>query len=130
LSLFAAKHQRLFGEDCRGEFGPNAAALLADDWLQSLKVELREGPVLVNSAGGFVARRDLIVPAEIETDALTWPMHFADEIIVISKWPKGKHCYLSSNQERIFLPEKFETYQAAKCAALKYVLSDRIKSRL
>ncbi len=44
--------------------------------------------------------------------------------------PKGKHYYLSSNRERVFVPEKFETYQAAKRAARRYVSADRIKSRL
>jgi hypothetical protein len=71
----------------------------------------------------------LIVLAEIERDDLTWPEHFDDEIITISRWPKGKHYYLSSNRGRVFVPEKFSTYQAAEEAARKYVSADRIKAR-
>ena len=126
----AAKYRAMFGEDSHGKPGPANAVLLADKWLQSLREELQRGEVLVNPAGGFVAKRDLIVLEEIERDELIWPEHVADEIIVISKWPKGKHYYLSSNRDRVFVPEKFNTYQAARKIALKYVSADRIKSRL
>jgi len=126
----AAKYRTMFGEDAHGKPGPANATLLAATWLRSLREELQEGEVLINAAGGFVAKRDLIVLAEIERDDLTWPEDFADEIIVISKWPKGKHYYLCSNKERVFIPEKFHSYQAARKAARKYVSADRIKSRL
>lgn len=126
----AAKYRSMFGEDAHGKPGASNAELLADRWLRSLEEELQEGEVLVNPAGGFVAKHDLIVLAEIESDDLTWPEHLDDEVIAISKWPKGKHYYLSSNRERVFVPEKFNTYQAAKRAALRYVSADRIKSRL
>jgi len=125
-----AKYRSMFGEDAHGRPGPSNAERLADNWLRSVEEELREGEVLVNPAGGFVAKRDLTILAEIESDDLTWPEHFTDEIIFISKWPKGKHYYLSSNRERVFVPEKFNTYQAAKRAALRYVSADRIKSKL
>lgn len=125
-----AKYRSMFGEDAHGRPGPSNAERLADNWLCSVEEELREGEVLVNPAGGFVAKRDLIVLAEIEADDLTWPEHFDDEMIVISKWRKGTHYYLSSNRERVFVPEKFNTYHAAKRAALRYVSADRIKSRL
>ena len=126
----AAKYRSMFGEDSHGAPGPANATLLAANWLRSLQEELQEGEVLVNPAGGFVTKRDLIVLAEIESDDLTWPEHFADEIISISRWPKGKHYHLCSNKHRMFVPEKFNTYQAARKAALKYVSADRIKSRL
>ena len=119
----------MFGEDSHGRPGPSNAERLADNWLRSLEEELQKGEVLVNPAGGFVAKRDLIVLAEIESDDLTWPEHYADEIVIISKWPKGKHYYLSSNRERVFVPEKFNTYQAAEEAARKYVSADRIRAR-
>jgi hypothetical protein len=90
---------------------------------------LQEGDVLVNPAGGFAAKRDLIVLAEIKRRDLTWPEQFADEIITISQWPKGRHYYLCSNKGRVFVPEKFATYRAARLAALKYVPAARIKLR-
>jgi hypothetical protein len=146
----AAKYRTMFGEDCHGTFGPGAsgpgtsghdtsgpgasrtgkAALLAADWLRSIETELQQGDVLVNPAGGFVAKRDLVVLEEIESDDLTWPEHYADEIITISRWPRGKHYYISSNRGRVFVPEKFTTYRAARVAALKYVSAGRIKSRV
>ena len=85
--------------------------------------------MLVNPAGGFVAKRDLIVLAEIKRRDLTWPEQFADEIITISRWPQRPHYYLCSNRGRVFVPEKFATYRAARLAALRYVPADRIKSR-
>ena len=124
-----AKYRSMFGEDSHGKPGPGNATLLAANWLRSLEAELQEGEVLVNPAGGFVAKRDLIILAEIESDDLTWPEQFPDEIITISRWPKGKHYYLCSNKNRVFVPEKFSTYQAAEEAARKYVSPDRIKAR-
>ena len=126
----AAKYRSMLGEDAHGKPGPSKATLLADDWCRSLEAELQQGEVLVNPAGGFVAKRDLTVLAEIESDDLTWPEHRADEVVTISKWPKGKHYYLGSNKDRIFVPEKFTTFRAARKAALKYVSADRIRSRL
>jgi len=125
-----AKYRQMFGEDAHGSPGASNAERLADNWLRSLEEELEQGEVAMNPAGGFVAARDLIVLAEIESDDLIWPEHFADEIIVISKWPKGRHYYLSSNRERVFVPEKFHTYQAARGAALRYVPADRIRSKV
>ena len=97
--------------------------------VESLESALLEGDLLVNPAGGFVAKRDLIVLAEIKRRDLIWPEVFADEIITISRWPKGTHYYLSSNRGRVFVPEKFVTYRAARLAALRYVPADRIRSR-
>lgn len=123
----AAKYHSMLGQDSHG-CGADATRLAAV-WLQSLESALQEGDVLVNPAGGFVAKRDLIVLAEIKRRDLIWPEVFADEIITISRWPKGTHYYLSSNRGRVFVPEKFVTYRAARLAALRYVPADRIKSR-
>ena len=122
-----AKYCSMLGEDSHG-CGADATRLAAA-WLQSLESALQEGEVLVNPAGGIVAKRDLIVLAEIKRRDLTWPEVLADEIITISKWPKGKHYYLCSNRSRVFVPEKFATYRAARLAAIRYVPADRIKSR-
>jgi len=124
-----AKYHSMFGEDSHGKPGPADATRLAAAWLQSLELALQEGKVLVNPAGGFVAKRDLIVLAEIKCRDLTWPEVFADEIVTISRWPKGTHYYPCSNRGRVFIPEKFTTYRAARLAALRYVPADRIKSR-
>ena len=122
-----AKYCSMLGQDSHG-CGADATRLAAA-WLQSLESALQEGEVLVNPAGGFVAKRDLIVLAEIQRRDLTWPEVFADEIITISRWPKGTHYYLCSNKGRVFVPEKFATYRAARLAAMRYVTADRIKSR-
>ena len=122
-----AKYCSMLGQDSHGS-GADATRLAAA-WLQSLESALQEGEVLVNPAGGFVAKRDLIVLAEIKRRDLTWPENFADEIITIAKWPKGKHYYLCSNRGRVFVPEKFATYRAARLSALRYVPADRIGKR-
>jgi len=121
-----AKYCSMLGEDSHGSGNATRFAAL---WLQSLESALQEGNVLVNPAGGIVAKCDLIVLAEIKRPDLTWPENFADEIITIAKWPKGKHYYLCSNRGRVFVPEKFSTYRAARLSALRYVPADRIKSR-
>ena len=123
----AAKYHSMLGQDSHG-CGQDAARLAAV-WLRSLESALQEGDVLVNPAGGFAAKRDLIVLAEVHTRDLTWPEQFDDEIITISRWPKGIHYYLCSNRERVFVPEKFTTCQAAREAALRYVPVERIRSR-
>ena len=128
-SSIAAKYRSMFGDDSHGKPAPADATRLAAAWLQSVESALQEGEVLVNPAGGFVAKRDLIVLAEIKSRDLTWPEVFDDEIITISKWPKGKHYYLCSNRGRVFVPAKFATYRAARLAALRYVPADRIESR-
>ena len=122
-----AKYCSMLGQDSHG-YGKDATRLAAA-WLQALEQELHQGDVLVNPAGGLVAKRDLIVLAEIKRRDLTWPEQFADEIITISKWPKRKHYYLCSNKSRVFVPEKFNTYRAARLTALRYVSAARIKSR-
>ena len=78
-----AKYCSMLGQDSHG-CGSDATRLAAA-WLQSLESALQEGDVLVNPAGGFVAKRDLIVLAEIKRRDLTWPEQFADEIITISR---------------------------------------------
>jgi len=122
-----AKYHSMLGQDSHG-CGRDAARLAAV-WLRSLESALQEGDVLVNPAGGFAAKRYLIVLAEIHSRDLTWPEQFDDEIITISRWPKGKHYYLCSNKDRVFVPEKFTTCEAAREAALRYVPADRIRSR-
>ena len=106
------------------------ATRLAAAWLQSLESALQEGDVLVNPAGGFVAKRDLIVLAEIKRRDLD--LAGSNLPTKLSPYPSGrndKHYYLCSNRGRVFVPEKFATYRAARLAALRYVPADRIKSR-
>ena len=60
-----SKYHLIFGEDPHGGCVKDNGAALAAIWLQSLEMELQEGDVLVNPAAGFVAKRDLIILAEI-----------------------------------------------------------------
>ena len=82
----AAKYHSMLGQDSHGCGGE--AARLAATWLQSLEAELQEGNVLVNPAGGFVAKRNLIVLDEVTRHELVWPEQSTDEIITISRWPQ------------------------------------------
>ena len=66
----AAKYHSMLGQDSHG--CGNDATRLAATWLQSLEAELQEGSVLVNPAGGFVAKRDLIVLDEVTRHELVW----------------------------------------------------------
>ena len=120
------KYYSMLGQDSHGSGGD--AIQLAATWLQSLKSELQQDVVLVNPSGGFVAKRDLIVLDEVTRHELVWPEQSADEIITISRWPQRPHFYPCSNIGRVFVPEKFPTYQAAREVALRYVPADRIRS--
>jgi hypothetical protein len=125
-----AKYASILGQDSHGcDSRQDNASLQASLWLDSLEAELLDGPVLVNPAGGIAAKRDLIVLAEVKRKELIWPVHYVDEIITISRWPKGKHYYLCSNQSRLFVPEKYNNYNAARKAAMKYVDTERIRMR-
>ena len=54
--------------------------------------------VLVNSSGGFMPADGTPILETVESDNLHWDERFDDERITISRWPKGKHWYLSSTQ--------------------------------
>jgi len=68
-----------------------------------------------------------IILETIESRKLIWPEQFDGEIITISRWPEGKHYYLCSNKQRIFVPDKYRTFEAAYEVALCYVPDERIK---
>lgn len=80
-----------------------------------------EGTTLaINPSGGMTPLSDMIILAEVISDELVWPNHFEDEIIKISRWPKGQHFYLTSNKNRVFVPSKHKTYEQALKVAEKY----------
>ncbi len=109
--------------------GPLNPVRLADRWVKSLHDLLtKDKVILVNSCGGFLPLTNIKILSWIETDKLRWPDIYEDEIITISRWPRGKHYYLSSNHNRIFVPSKFSTYTGAKELATVYVNESKIKS--
>jgi hypothetical protein len=107
---------------------------LAAQWLVGIERFLTRGQaVLVNSNGGMMPLDGTIIleTREIDTkDGYKWPDDFADdEIVTISRWPEAKHYYLSSSKDRIFAPEKYTVYEAARRVALRRVPAARIKTK-
>ncbi|MFA5344759.1 MAG: hypothetical protein WC315_00575 [Candidatus Omnitrophota bacterium] len=102
---------------------------LANQWTAMLtKLLKQDGKVLVNSCGGFLPLTNIRILSWIDATKLRWPDIYADEIITISRWPEGRHYYLSSNHNRIFVPAKFSTYAGARELATVYVNASQIKS--
>jgi len=103
---------------------------LATGWLQSVERYLLAGEtLLVNCNGGIMPMDGTLILDTVQSDDLHWDDRFDSEIITIHKWPKGKHWYLTSNKNRIFVLEKHGSLTAARKAALRYVPADRIKTK-
>jgi hypothetical protein len=104
---------------------------LGTSWLSTVNACSRRGEtVLVNERGGLVLKKSVTVLAEVSTPTLIWPTRYEDEIITISKWPEGDHYYLCSSRQRLFVPERYDTFDEAHEAAWVYVPRERIKSKL
>lgn len=118
-----------FGQDPHYDpTGPYNVRRLIEAWLKSIQERLKEGPVLINSVGGWLPFEVAIILGTKQSEKLEWPDVFDDEIITIKKWPGGKHYYLCSSRDRIFSNPKWSSYLWARESALKYVPQERIKS--
>lgn len=94
---------------------------LAASWLQSIEKFLLEGITLaINSNGGIAPLDSVTILSEHQRETISWPDYYDDEVITISRWPEGRHYYLSSNKDRIFVPPKYVEYKAAHHAAQRY----------
>ena len=103
---------------------------LAAQWLCTVEHYLLRGEtLLVNSNGGIMPMEGVKVLETVESENISWNDRFEDEQIVISRWPEGRHWYLSSNKHRIFVPGKYDRYEEARREALRYVPTERIKTK-
>ncbi len=104
---------------------------MAASWLQTVSKQLLDGvSLVVNSKGGWLPLADVKVLSTIESETMSWPNIYEDEVITISRWPKGLHFYLSSNKDRIFSPGKYHKYEDALRVAKKYTEDIRTKDSL
>jgi hypothetical protein len=99
---------------------------LVAGWWNSVHVIWKDlEDVLVNSSGGLLPLSAVTILDEVESDKLFWMDKYNDEKIIISRWPEGKHWYLTSNHNRVFCPSKYnsekEAYEVAK------IFTDKIK---
>jgi hypothetical protein len=103
---------------------------LAATWLVTIeRYLLNKKTVLVNANGGMMPYDGAIILETTESDDIAWDVCYDDEQIMISRWPQGKHYYLSSNKNRIFVPEKHISYEAARQIALRFVSAEHIRSQ-
>jgi len=102
---------------------------LIDGWSDTMDRLLNnDNAVYINVNGGIVPKdRSVKVVLREEKDEFAFPVTYEDEIIRVSCWKNGKHWYLSSNKDRIFVPEKFDTIAEATMESKKYVGEDRIE---
>lgn len=115
-------------EKCPGFYGPVA---LAGKWLETVeKYLLQWDTIVVNSGGGLLTLADVKVLSTVESETMSWPDIYEDEVVTISRWSEGLHFYLSSNKDRIFSPGKYNTYEDALKAAKKYTENIRTKDSL
>jgi len=103
---------------------------LAAGWLLSVERFLVQGEaVLVNANGGMMPLAGAMILDTVESDDPHWDDRYDDERITISRWPAGKHWYLSSNKGRVFCPAKYDSLDEARQEAMRYVPADRIKTK-
>lgn len=95
-------------------------------WLQTVEKFLFEGITLaVNPSGGVTPLSDMIVLTEVVSEKLAWPNYHKNEVIKISRWDRGRHYYLSSNKNRVFVPPCHKTHEEALRIAKKYTTEIR-----
>ncbi|MCK9570176.1 hypothetical protein M0R72_14625 [Candidatus Pacearchaeota archaeon] len=124
----AAAYLARFSQDPHLKDNPNYHWLkLGAQWLQTAEKLLWEGPIVVNINGGTLLLSEVVVLETVETAEIDFNVRFENEVITISRWPEGKHFWLASNKYRIFVPDKHNTYAAARKHALHYVPAERIK---
>jgi len=112
--------------------GPHSVILdpvsLGAKWLQTADRHLLSGKhFLVNKVGGIIPPGRFNILDTFESENLVWPDTDDEEVITLSKWPKGKHWYLKSSTGRIFSPPKVDSHREAKEIAGRFVTKDRIK---
>lgn len=87
---------------------------LAAGWLATADKFLIQGKtILVNFNGGIVTTDTVTILDTVQSDNLDWDIRYDDERVTISRWPEGKHYYLCSNKNRLFVPDKYNEYQDA-----------------
>jgi hypothetical protein len=103
---------------------------MAAGWLEAVgKAGMRGETLIVNAVGGWSPLNEDQVCSEKQSERLAWPDYYEDEVITISKYelPEAHHYYLTSNKERIFIPCKYRTYEAAERAAHTY--TDNVQTK-
>ena len=94
---------------------------LATSWLQTAERFLLRGEaIFVNVNGGMMPAKDVTILETVESDKIDWDVQYEDEVITISRWPEGRHYYLCSNKQRIFIPDRYNEYADAIKAAKRY----------
>ncbi len=100
---------------------------LGSKWLCTLlKLFQNNQHVLVNSNGGMIPAPE-IIKAEIVKERFEFPDARPGEVITIAAWADGKHFYLKSSHDRLFIPEKYNTREEAWAAAKIYADESRIR---
>ena len=94
---------------------------LAAGWLVAVEKHLAAGIALaINSSGGWFPLSRMKILVEEESTRLIWPDKYKNEVVTISRWPEGRHYYLSSNKNRVFTSGKHNTYKDALQVARMY----------
>lgn len=98
---------------------------LAEGWMRTLMKLLKDGSVGFNRVGGMQSMNHLEVLKVEKREELLWPEDEEPETITISRWPNGKHFYLTSSLNRQF-PRKYSSLTSAKRAARRFVKPEQI----
>ena len=103
---------------------------LAAGWLETISKILVSGTTaLVNFSGGILPPNGVTILSEITCEEMLWPDAFdPEEVITISRWPKGFHFYLTSSKDRVFVPPKYGSLEEALEVAELY--TDNILEKL
>ena len=90
---------------------------------------LRGETLLLNMSGGMMPMAGATILDTVESEELIWPDRHDDERITLSRWPQGRHWYLSSTTNRVFIPLKYVSYEEALKVARRYVPAARIRTK-
>jgi hypothetical protein len=97
-------------------------------WTEVTSFYICKHDLLFNKDGGWMFFNPKYLLETCTSDILKFPEEtYKHEIITIKKWPQGKHWYLTSSVERIFVPEKHNTIKEARELAEQYVDPDHIR---
>lgn len=127
-------HLKIEAEDEPGRTGPIMnPIILGAGWLTKVLMTVIEGQlVFVNYRGGWHIGDSKNIIHEFIGKYSDWPRKAEKEgakpeKIIISRWPKGAHYYISSSKNRIFNVDKLNTRKEAKDFALMFADIENIE---
>jgi hypothetical protein len=102
---------------------------MGEGWMNSAQRALEQfGAIYVNPNGGMIYGNDVLIRQTIESEKCSYPSNEAVKI-VIQRWSKGQHHYLTSESQLTFPKDKYDTYDEAYADARTFAEPENITSK-